>query len=295
MSDYLGKFPYKIKEINTFQVQPFQRDTLLFKLDHIRQFRVFVPLLSEVEAYKRQQLEATQYTNLFYLFFIGATFMVMLFAAAQYIQQRDPVFLWYALYLFSLIFVAWRIVEDLNPPFYLTYHFLPWSWTKVFHSAAHFVTYTLFIYYFLKQDDEFPAFMRPILHFVLGVSSIACLIELILMGSDLRYQSWLLYYAFRTIMTSFSFVFLPVSALAGAHPARSNHLGGHALRHHRRAGFPIFDRAFFHFCRSHRRIFRNYFPDRRSRLPRPAFSRRSLPTTSCAHRPARRKRTPPGN
>ncbi|MFM9951766.1 MAG: ATP-binding protein [Saprospiraceae bacterium] len=207
-SDYLGKFPYKIKEINTFQVQPFQRDTLLFKLDHIRQFRIFVPLLSEVEAYKRQQLEATQYTNLFYLFFIGATFMVMLFSAAQYLQQRDPVFLWYALYLFSLIFVAWRIVEDLNPAFYLTYHFLPWSWTKVFHSAAHFVTYTLFIYFFLKQDDEFPAFMRPILRFVLGVSGIACLIELILMGSDLRYQSWLLYYAFRTVMTLFSFVFL---------------------------------------------------------------------------------------
>jgi len=206
--DYLGKLPYKTKEINTFRIQPLQRDTLLFKLDHIKPFRVFVPLLSEVEAFTRQQLEATQSINLFYLFFIGATFMVMLFSAAQYLQQRDPVFLWYALYLFSLIFVAWRIVEDLNPAFYLTYHFLPWSWTKVFHSAAHFVTYTLFIYYFLKQDDEFPAFMRPILRFVLGISGIACLIELILMGSDLRYESWLFYYAFRTVMTLFSFVFL---------------------------------------------------------------------------------------
>jgi len=206
--DYLGKIPYKTKEINTFRVQPLQRDTLLFKLDHIRPFRVFVPLLSEIEAYTRQQLEATQSINLFYLFFIGATFMVMLFAAAQYVQQRDPVFLWYALYLFSLIFVAWRIVEDLNPAFYLTYHFLPWSWTKVFHSTAHFVAYTLFIYHFLKQDEEFPRFMRPILRFVLGVSGVACLIELILMGSDLRYQSWLLYYTFRIVMTLFSFVFL---------------------------------------------------------------------------------------
>ncbi len=206
--DYLGKLPYKTKEINTFQVQPLQRDTLLFKLDHIRQFRIFVPLLSEVEAYTRQQLEATQSINPYYLFFIGATFMVMLFSAAQYVQQRDPVFLWYSLYLFSLIFVAWRIVEDLNPPFYLTYHFLPWSWTKVFHSTAHFVTYTLFIYHFLKQDDEFPEFMRPILRFVLGVSGVACLIELIMLGGDLRYQGWLLYYIFRTVMTLFSFVFL---------------------------------------------------------------------------------------
>jgi len=206
--DNLGAFPYKVRTINTFSAFPFERDTLFLMLHQYKPFSIFVPRLSEIEAYSYQHLDSVKYTNLFYLFFLGAASILMLFSAAQYFQQRDLVFLWYAFYLFSLVFVAWRNVEDTNQEFQLTYYFLPWVWTKVFHTAAHFITYTLFIYYFLKIDNEFPVFMATIRRFVIIVSITACIAEVPLLWNGLLYPSWLLYFSFRAAMTLFSFVFL---------------------------------------------------------------------------------------
>lgn len=206
--DELGILPYDVKSINTFKVYPHSRDTVLAKLRHYKAFDLFAPRLYRAENYEASRLQDVKYTNLLYLFFLGMSSIVMVFAAAQYVKQRDPVFLWYALYLFSLIFVSWRNVEDDNPDLYSTFYLAPWFWTKVFHTAAHFITYTLFIYYFLKQDNELPAFMRWVRRWALRLSALACFIELVLLYTDLRHESWLLYYFFRMTMTVFSFVFL---------------------------------------------------------------------------------------
>lgn len=225
VKDRLNLLPCAVKGINSFQIYPASKDTLIFVLNHYKPLPVFVPEISQPEVYLSEKLDKVKYTNLLYLFFIGAAFIIMLFAAAQYFEQRDPVFLWYALYLFSIIFVSWRNVEDDNPALYFTYWILPWSWTKVFHSAAHFITYTLFIFYYLKQDNESPAFMRQIIRFVLLICAVAGLAELILLSQGMRYESWMFYYSFRTLMSLFSLFFLYLLWREGSPLARIVFLG----------------------------------------------------------------------
>jgi len=223
--DRLNLLPYVVKGLNTFQIHPSAKDTFICILNHYKPYAIFVPEISEPEAYVHQQADLFKHTNLLYLFFIGAAFIVMIFAAAQYFQQRDPVFLWYALYLFSLVFVAWRNVEDDNPALSLTCLILPWWWTKVFHTAAHFITYTLFIFYYLKQDNESPAFMRHIVRFVLLICTVAGLTELILLSQDIRHESWLFYYGLRTLMSALSLLFLVLLWREGSPLARIVFLG----------------------------------------------------------------------
>ncbi|MDZ4702795.1 MAG: ATP-binding protein, partial [Saprospiraceae bacterium] len=211
--------------VNSFQIYPASKDTLICTLHHYKPFPVFVPKIFQPEVYLSEKLDKAKYTNLLYLFFIGAAFIIMLFAAAQYFKQRDPVFLWYALYLFSMIFVAWRNVEDDNPALYFTFWILPWGWTKVFHTAAHFITYTLFIFYYLKQDHESPAFMQRIVRFVLTICAVAGLAELILLSQGMRYESWVFYYGFRTLMSLFSLFFLYLLWQEGSALARIVFLG----------------------------------------------------------------------
>ena len=200
--------PYQVKELDCLRLGPYRRDTFLAVLSHYKAFSSLVPQISLPEAYESYRMEATQYSNLFYFLFIGAMGTVCLFSIAQYIQHSDRTFLWYALYLGSLIFVAWRNIEDDNPWLYSTYYIAPWGWTKVFHSAAHFCCYTLFVYYFLKQGEEKPVYMRNALRLVLGLSLLACASELILLSLSWLYQSWLLYFFYRTSLTTLAFFFL---------------------------------------------------------------------------------------
>ncbi len=200
--------PYKVKELDCLQLAPHRRDTFLAAMKHYREFSSMAPQISLPEAYEAYRMEATRYSNLFYFLFIGAMGTVCLFSIAQYIQHSDRTFLWYALYLGSLLFVAWRNAEDDNPWLYSTYYIAPWGWTKVFHSAAHFCCYTFFVFYFLKQGQEKPAFMRNVLRLVLGISLFACATELVLLCLGWLYPSWLLYFFYRTSLTTLAFFFL---------------------------------------------------------------------------------------
>lgn len=200
--------PYKIKEIDCIQLDPHQRDTFFGVINHYKTSSSLLPRIFSPDDYESYLLAQTKYSNLFYFLFVGALGTMMLFSFAQFIQLGDRTFLWYALYLASLLFVTWRNIEDDNPWLYSTYYFVPWTWTKVFQSVAHFCFYTLFAAHFLKKGRESPDFMRYVLRFVLGFSLVCCLFEVALMLLDRQYESWLLYFVYRTIMTVFSFFFL---------------------------------------------------------------------------------------
>jgi len=153
-------------------------------------------------------LRAARYSNPIFFLFFGAFFTVFLFSIAQYLQHRDRTFLWYALYLASLLLVTWRNIEDDNPWLYSTYYLAPWIWTKTFLLSAHFCFYTLFVFYFLKRREGTPTFIRYALRFILAMSLVAGVAELLLLSGSHYYESWLLYYGTRILLTAFSFWFL---------------------------------------------------------------------------------------
>ncbi|MCC6283244.1 MAG: response regulator [Saprospiraceae bacterium] len=206
--DRLGLLADPLFYGQTYAIGPLQRDTLLLKRSLIKPVRYLAPRFSTPQTYVAFRQQDALHPNLVHSFFLGAVGIIMIFVFAQYAQQRDAALLWYGCYLFSLLFVNWRLIEEWNPRFSATMYLAPWAWTKIFHTAAHYCTYTLFVYHFLKQGGESPGFMEWVRRFVLRFSLLVCLTELLLLTSHLQHESWLLYMGYRGVFTAFSLVVL---------------------------------------------------------------------------------------
>ncbi len=206
--DRLGLLTAPLSYGQTYEIQPHQRDTLLLKRSLIKPSRYLAPRFSTPQTYVALHQQDALHPNLVHSFFLGAVGIIMIFVFAQYAQQRDAALFWYGCYLLSLLFVNWRLIEEWNPQFSVTMYLAPWSWTKVFHTAAHYCTYTLFVYHFLKQGGESPGFMEWVRQFVLRFSLLVCLTELLLLTFNLQHESWLLYMGYRGVFAAFSLVVL---------------------------------------------------------------------------------------
>lgn len=206
--DRLGLLPDPLFYGQTYEIRPYQRDTLLIKRSMIKRSPNLVPRFSTPQTYVAMRQQEALHPNLVHSFFLGAVGIIMIFVFAQFAQQRDAALLWYGCYLLSLLFVNWRLIEEWNPRFSATMYLAPWFWTKTFHTAAHYCTYALFVFHFLKQGGESPAFMEPVRRFVLWLSLLVCSTELLLLARHLQHESWLLYMGYRVVFTAFSLVVL---------------------------------------------------------------------------------------
>jgi len=196
--------PYDVRALGVLRLLPNQRDTFFAqsyrtKPDHI------TPYISSPQAYELQRLQDSRSENLFFFMFFGAIGAIFLFAVSQYVQHRDEAFLWYALYLAVMLFTTWRNIEADNPWLYSTYYLAPATWTKIIQMAAYFCCYSLFVYYLLEKQ---PKLLRMVVHFILGISLLTCIVNVILMALSLYYESWLLLYLYRVVLIALSVVFL---------------------------------------------------------------------------------------
>lgn len=206
--DRLGLLPDPLYYGQTYEIPPHRRDTLLIKRSMIKPSAYLTPRFSTPSTYVTMRRQDAVHPNIIHSFFLGAVGIIMIFVFMQFSQQRDAALFWYGCYLLSLLFVNWRLIEEWNPGFSATMYLAPWAWTKVFHTAAHYCTYTLFVYHFLKQGDESPAFMERIRRFVLFFSLLVCLTECLFLIRHLQHESWLLYMGYRGFFTAFSLVVL---------------------------------------------------------------------------------------
>ncbi|MBL7783071.1 MAG: response regulator [Saprospiraceae bacterium] len=196
--------PYDVRTLSCIQFYPRARDTFLMKIRHYRPHTSFLPVLYDPSMYEIERVRSVQYTSLFYFLLFGVLFTVFWFCVSQFIYQRDAAYLWFALYLFSLLLVTWRNIETENPWLYSTYYLAPWYWTKTIFSSVHFCFYTLFIHRFLQKEGESTVITHRIVRVILGISLIAVALEWGLLLADAFYESWLLYNVNRLTLTLLS-------------------------------------------------------------------------------------------
>lgn len=200
--------PYHVRTLSCLQFSPLDRDTLLVKIRHYRPMRSFLPVLYEPAVYEQVRIYSNQYSNVFYFLLFGVLFTVFLYCIAQFFHQHDAIYLWFSLYLISLLLVTWRNIETENPWLYSTFYLAPWFWTKTLFSSAHFCFYTLFVYRFLQRKGKSEIFTHQTLRGIWGGCLIAAVLDGMLLLFDALHESWLLYYANRMLLTIFSLWFL---------------------------------------------------------------------------------------
>lgn len=144
------------------------------------------------------------FENMTYPLLIGGLMAVFLFAIARFVQRKETMYLWYAGYAFSVMFISWRNLEGFNPYFVSTLPYLPWASTKVFHSAVLAVTYGLFVKEFMGLKYEENPALYSLYLFYFGVCGVASAAEAVLLLMNKPYESWLLYYFFRWFMAVFA-------------------------------------------------------------------------------------------
>lgn len=145
---------------------------------------------------------------LFDSFFLGILFFIGLFTLFQYIQYRDPAFLFYALYVGLLFFLHWIMLDLENVYFkFFQHYFVDYLYFKIPLEIILYSTYVLFLQYFINEKNQYPFFTRLVkltlslfgIYFfvIIGISTI----------SEVKY-SWILHYYFRVSLIILAIPFL---------------------------------------------------------------------------------------
>jgi len=204
--DSLGILEFRIPHTFTYNLPPGRRDTLVCKAyDYIMSGDIG-PRLSDVRVYEAHYVRQSR--NEFFLIplLMGCLIAIMVYALFRYLQLKEGVFIWYAVYVFSLIFVCWRNYETINPYFLSSNIYVPWTYTKVIHTAFLFIAYANFIRYFLGDTPQkLRRFVRGLTLLAIGIMCI----ELVLLQLGELYISWVFYYWSRIFMTLAAVAFLP--------------------------------------------------------------------------------------
>jgi len=118
--------------------------------------------------------------------FVGALFFILLFTLVQYVQNRDKAFLFYALYLTSILVYYWRFYA-LNNPYFLL---LPdWMLATEYFTILYFpmyITYILFLRAFIGKPENFEKLYK-VLNFLLIVLFTYLFVERITMYFNLNW------------------------------------------------------------------------------------------------------------
>lgn len=200
--------PYKTTHFSSIRLLPKQYDTCFLHLNHYTQFGIFLPVISEPNAYMIRQFEQKRYGVFFLIGYFGVVFSFFLFAAAFYWNTKDRILLWYIGYLACLMWTSWRNVETNLPELYSTFYLASWGWTRIFEYAGYFCFYTLFVRSFLREDGRGATRMNGIVQFVIWISLVVVFVHSAALFNGYLYESWILYYAFRVLITLSSCCFL---------------------------------------------------------------------------------------
>ncbi|HMR42260.1 MAG TPA: 7TM diverse intracellular signaling domain-containing protein [Saprospiraceae bacterium] len=189
-----------------YTIAPYKKDSLLFKINWYNLHENFAPRISDLKTFEQKLLQNKGRLILIYGISFGCFVILFLLAMLLYLQNKDKAFLWYAVYLFSIMFIAWRNFELLYTPFYSSLYILKWRTTKFAQNVLLFIAYVQFVRYFvgvrqqdLKLDNLLKTFNKVFL--------IALPVELLLQVLSMHW-SYVFYWWFRAAGVLFSFALL---------------------------------------------------------------------------------------
>ena len=117
---------------------------------------------------------------------------------------KNKVILFYMVYLIALFLVNIRNFEWLNMYSELNFGSIDWYHTKVFHTAAIFLSYIYFVIYFLEFKIKYS---HQVLKWFTGVILLAIFLEIVFIH-DFPQWSYLVYYIMRILISTVSLIFV---------------------------------------------------------------------------------------
>lgn len=204
--DSLGLINFFIKSAFTYSIPPGRQDTIVCKSNIYIMPPDFHFHLSDASTYEVNYNRNNSYKQTALMLFLGCLFTIIVYSLFRYVQLREGVFIWYALYVFTLFFIGWRSFEDLNPYLISTNFYLPWTYIRVTQTALLFIAYANFVLYFLGNTPET---LKRFVRVVTYISVAVILIDLLLIKIVSNHHSWLFYYWSRIFLITLIVLFLP--------------------------------------------------------------------------------------
>ncbi len=206
------KLPMTNTTINGFnrsfmQLSPNSMTYILWEQNkNIYDRSILTPLISNGDNYVT--LYHSEKNSLVNFYLIASTFFFTIFiiACLYYLLFKRLEFLYYCVYLLSICFVNFRNYEWLNLNSDLFLGKIDWFDSKVFHTSAIFLSYSFFVYYFLKLEDSIA---KPLLRIITWLIIIGCFLEIVLLIGYKDY-SYLLYYILRNTISIIGLVFIVI-------------------------------------------------------------------------------------
>lgn len=206
VKDPFGILNTGVDDVFYHTIAPNKKDSLLFRINWYNLHEAFAPRVSDLKTFEQKLFQNKDRLILIYGISCGCFIILFLLAMLLYLQNKDKAFLWYAVYLFSITFIAWRNLELLYSPFYSSLYILKWRTTKFAQNVLLFIAYVQFVRYFvgirqqdLKLDNLLKIFNKVFL--------IALPVELLLQVVNMHW-SYIFYWWFRACGVLFSFVLL---------------------------------------------------------------------------------------
>ncbi len=162
---------------------------------------VFQPRLQSPYYFlKTESLDHFPYL-LFDGFFLGMLFFATLFSFLQFVQYKDKAFFWYASYIGLLFLMHWIILDLENYAVKIFHHqFSNYNKGKVPLEILMYISYTLFIHYFINEKGQYPS-LTKLIKTSLGIFGFYFLFTAsISLFFEIKY-AWIIHYYFRIGMS----------------------------------------------------------------------------------------------
>lgn len=193
--------PVQFLPKTTYQIFVKTKDEL-YLTDKIR------PKLQSPFVFLEKQSLDQFYQILFDGFFLGILFFVSLFSFLQFIQYRDKAFLFYALYIGQLFLLHWVLFDIANYAIKIFHtKIVTINHFKVPFEALLYISYTLFIHYFINENKQFPQLTRLVKVTLAIFSGYFLFTSTISFFFEVKYV-WIIHYYFRIGMSVLVVLFL---------------------------------------------------------------------------------------
>ena len=206
----LNNADIRISSFNKFYnyLTPFSNQKILLKQSRpLYDSSSLLPTVSAYHQYESNYIGNKDILIHFYFFVFSFLCGILSILIIHFIYFRNKVIFYYCLYIMSVMFITWRNFEWSQLHFSTWIGSIPWFTTKIYHTSAIFLTYSIFILTFLEFKTTYS---RQLLKIIIGLLLIAMVIDIPLMHY-LPHWSYTLYYSVRmliSILGLFTFILI---------------------------------------------------------------------------------------